>query len=159
VTFNDASISETAEPTIQRAAQLALQSDPTPTAAPTPAPTPTFHVVPIQPGDPVPGVGRYVGRAGIETRPVTRVTAGATLRFSGPFTPSGEPTVRTSPYSVLDLTGTVRLSTDVGLDAELANVLDVRYPEVRASGFLNPGWPRTLRVALRFGAPGNSLLH
>jgi hypothetical protein len=30
-------------------------------------------------------------------------------------------------------------------------VLDSKYPEVRASNFLNPGAPRTLRAALRFG--------
>ncbi len=159
VTFNDASISATGDPTIRRSASLARQADGAVPAAPTPTPVPTFHVVPLEPGDPVPGVGRYVGRAGIETRPVTRITASATLRFSGPFTPVGEPSVRTSPYSVLDLAGTVRLWADVGLDAELANVFDVRYPEVRASGFVNPGWPRTLRVALRFGrASANALL-
>jgi hypothetical protein len=46
------------------------------------------------------------------------------------------------------------------VDAEFANVFDVQYPEIRASGYINPGWPRTLRVALRFGAtPANALLH
>jgi outer membrane receptor for ferric coprogen and ferric-rhodotorulic acid len=33
---------------------------------------------------------------------------------------------------------------------ELQNIFDTRYPEIRASGFINPGAPRTLRAALRF---------
>jgi hypothetical protein len=37
------------------------------------------------------------------------------------------------------------------LDLDLLNVLDQKYPELRASGFLNPGAPRTLRAALRLG--------
>jgi hypothetical protein len=36
------------------------------------------------------------------------------------------------------------------LDLELQNALDARFPEIRASSFLNPGAPRTLRLALRF---------
>jgi outer membrane receptor for ferric coprogen and ferric-rhodotorulic acid len=36
------------------------------------------------------------------------------------------------------------------LDLELQNVFDAKYPEIRASGFINPGAPRTLRAAIRF---------
>lgn len=36
------------------------------------------------------------------------------------------------------------------LDLELQNVFDTKFPEIRASGFINPGAPRTLRAALRF---------
>ena len=34
---------------------------------------------------------------------------------------------------------------------DLLNVLDMKYPELRASGFINPGMPRALRMALRLG--------
>ncbi len=73
------------------------------------------------------------------------------LRFSGPFTPIGEPGVETRSYAVLDLGTSLELSPlDAVLDLELQNLLDAKYPEIRASGFLNPGAPRTLRAALRF---------
>jgi hypothetical protein len=52
---------------------------------------------------------------------------------------------------VLDLGSTLRLAPlGAVLDLELQNTLDARYPEIRASGFINPGAPRTLRAALRF---------
>jgi hypothetical protein len=158
VTLNDASVSAVAEPTVQRGV-LTARTDVIPEAEPTPTPIPTFHVEPLEPGDPVPGVGQYVGRTGLRIAPARQVTADVTLRFSGPFTPVGEPTVRTSPYAVLDFAASVRLWRGTAVDAEFANVFDVQYPEIRASGYINPGWPRTLRVGLRFGAaPANTLL-
>jgi outer membrane receptor for ferric coprogen and ferric-rhodotorulic acid len=36
------------------------------------------------------------------------------------------------------------------LDLEVQNLFDTKYPEIRASAFINPGAPRTLRAALRF---------
>ena len=73
------------------------------------------------------------------------------VRFSGPYTPIGEPNVETQSYAVVDLGGSIRLAPLGGvLDLELQNLLDAKYPETRASGFLNPGTPRTLRAALRF---------
>jgi outer membrane receptor for ferric coprogen and ferric-rhodotorulic acid len=36
------------------------------------------------------------------------------------------------------------------VDLELQNLFDTKYPEIRASGFINPGAPRTLRAAIRF---------
>jgi TonB dependent receptor-like, beta-barrel/TonB-dependent Receptor Plug Domain len=159
VTFNDASVSQASSPALQGTSLTASQVAMGAPAAPSPL-APSFHVVPLEPGDPVPGVGRYVGRAGLTLAPIGHVSGQATLRFSGPFTPSGEPTVRTSPYTVLDLASSIRLWGGTAVDAELENVFDTRYPEVRASGYLNPGWPRTLRVALRFGTtPANTLLH
>jgi hypothetical protein len=73
------------------------------------------------------------------------------VRFSGPYTPIGEPGVETQSYAVVDLGTSIRVGPLGGvLDLELHNALDTKYPEVRASGFLNPGAPRTLRAALRF---------
>ncbi len=79
------------------------------------------------------------------------VGAQAALRFSGPYTPIGEAGIETQSYAVLDLGTSLRLAPlGAVLDLELQNTLDTKYPEIRASGFINPGAPRTLRAALRF---------
>lgn len=110
---------------------------------------PSYHVEPLTPGSRVPGVARYLGRAEVAVT-VSRSLEGRTLvRWSGPFTPIGEPGVRTRAYGLVDLGASVRLSRWGTLDIELQNLLDQRYPEIRASGFINPGAPRTLRAALR----------
>ncbi len=114
-------------------------------------PTPRFHDVPLTPGARVPGVARYSGKLGIEAALTSTLQSRSTLRFSGPFTPIGEPGIRTGAYALLDLGGSVRLTrSGTSLDLDLLNLLDTRYPELRASGFLNPGAPRTLRIAVRF---------
>jgi outer membrane receptor for ferric coprogen and ferric-rhodotorulic acid len=52
---------------------------------------------------------------------------------------------------VLDVGATIAWSRRrATLDLELQNVFNTRYPEIRASGFLNPGAPRALRAALRW---------
>ncbi len=112
---------------------------------------PSFHIEALKPGDPVPNVARYVGRIGIEMDAARAVSPRVALRISGPFTPIGEPSARTQPYSVLDVGASIRLdSRRATLELDLQNLLDTQYPEVRASGFINPGAPRTLRAALRF---------
>jgi outer membrane receptor protein involved in Fe transport len=73
------------------------------------------------------------------------------VRFSGPYTPIGEPGVKTRSYAIFDLGTSVQLpALGAVADLELQNVFDSKYPEIRASGFINPGAPRTLRAALRF---------
>jgi outer membrane receptor protein involved in Fe transport len=110
-----------------------------------------LHVVPLEPGDRIPGVSRYLARIGAEARLTQRVMVGGLLRLNGPFTPIGEPSVRTQVYSLVDLSGSVRLGRGRWtLEWELQNVLDTRYPEIRSSGYLNPGDPRVLRLSLRF---------
>ena len=122
------------------------------TTPPREFPTPRFHDVPLTPGARVPGVARYSGRLGVEAVLAPSLESRSTLRFSGPFTPIGEPSVRTQAYAVLDLGGSVRLTrSGTSLDLDLLNLLSTRYPELRASGYLNPGSPRSLRLALRFG--------
>jgi hypothetical protein len=49
--------------------------------------------------------------------------------------------------------GRVRALPNMTLDVELQNVLNLRYVENRASGFITPGVPRLFRVGLRFGTP------
>jgi outer membrane receptor protein involved in Fe transport len=110
------------------------------------------HDEPLEPGARVPGVARYTGRLGVEAALAGSLESRAALRLSGPFTPIGEPGIRTRAYAVADLGTTVRLArAGPSLDLDLLNVLDQKYPELRASGFLNPGAPRTLRAALRLG--------
>ena len=73
------------------------------------------------------------------------------MRFSGPYTPIGEPGVETRSYAIVDLGTSIQIpSVGAAADLELQNVLDSKFPEIRASGFINPGAPRTLRAALRF---------
>jgi outer membrane receptor protein involved in Fe transport len=112
---------------------------------------PSFHIEPLEPGDPVPNVADWLGRAGLEAALSPSVSTRGQVRFSGPYTPIGEPGVETRSYAVLDLGTAIELGRGwATLDLELQNVLDTKYPEIRASGFINPGAPRTLRAALRF---------
>jgi outer membrane receptor protein involved in Fe transport len=112
---------------------------------------PSFHIEPLEPGDHVPNVARWLGRVGVEAALTPRFATRAMVRFSGPYTPIGEPDTETQSYAVVDLGTSVQVSPlRAVLDLELQNVLDARYPEIRASGFLNPGAPRTLRAAFRF---------
>jgi hypothetical protein len=102
----------------------------------------------------VPGVSEYFGRVGAEASVSRSVTPRMLVRFTGPFTPIGEPSVRTQPYAVLDVGASVALTRFGGvLDLDLLNLLDTKYPELRASGFINPGAPFTLRAAFRLGEP------
>jgi outer membrane receptor protein involved in Fe transport len=115
------------------------------------APAPSFHVEPFAPGDPIPNVSRYVGRAGLEARIARRATGRAVVRFSGPYTPIGEPAARTRSYAVIDLAASLPIAPlHAALDLDLDNLLSSKYPEIRASGYLNPGAPRVLLLALRF---------
>lgn len=112
---------------------------------------PSFHIEPLEPGDPVPNVASWLGRVGLEAALSPDVSARGGVRFSGPYTPIGEPGVETRSYAVLDVGADIELGRfGATLDLELQNVLDTNYPEIRASGFINPGGPRTLRAAVRF---------
>ena len=122
-----------------------------PDLAAAPGLRPNFHIEPLEPGDHVPNVSRWLGRVGVEAALTPRLATRAMVRFSGPYTPIGEPDTETRSYAVVDIGTSVRVSPlGAVLDLELQNLLDARYPEIRASGFLNPGAPRTLRAALRF---------
>jgi len=110
-----------------------------------------LHLSPLEPGDPVPGVSRYLARVGLESHVNDRIAVGGLFRLNGPFTPIGEPAIRTGVYGLVDLHGTVMLAGGRwAFDWELQNLFDAKYPEVRSSRYLNPGAPRSLRVAMRF---------
>lgn len=142
-TFNDARIKgEAEEPAI---ASLAVSDEPVL------HPVFKFHLEPPLPGDPVPGIARYNARVGADYRIGANGRLGARVRLGGPFTPLGEPDVRTKGYALLELNGTVPLGGKAPVvDVSLQNALDTRYPEIRSAGFINPGSPRVLRVSLRY---------
>jgi outer membrane receptor protein involved in Fe transport len=112
---------------------------------------PSFHIEPLEPGDPVPNVAGWLGRIGLEATFTSRIAGRGGVRFSGPYTPIGEPGIETRSYAVLDVGTSVQIAPlGAVVDLELQNLLDTKYPEIRASGFINPGAPRTLRAAIRF---------
>ncbi|MBA2565009.1 MAG: TonB-dependent receptor [Gemmatimonadetes bacterium] len=105
-------------------------------------------------GERVPGVARYTGFVGAEAIPTDGLETSATLRFTGAYAPIGEPDIRTRAHAILDLAAGLELGRGARLELELQNALGARYPELRASGFVTPGDPRTLRAALRLETPG-----
>lgn len=112
---------------------------------------PMAHLEPPRPGDPVPGVAQYNGRVGGTVRVGSRSMVGARVRVGGPFTPLGEPNTLTQPYALLDLEGSIPLGRGgTMLDIMFQNVFSTRYPEIRAAGFVNPGAPAVVRVAVRY---------
>ncbi|HEY9522824.1 MAG TPA: TonB-dependent receptor [Thermopolyspora sp.] len=146
--WNDARITDVAEPpgTLPGSRRAALVVGWRPVTAT------ANHDEPLEPGARVPGVASFTGRVGVEAALTSSVQSRVALRLSGPFTPIGEPSIRSQAYALLDLGATVRLAREgPSLDFDLLNLLDTKYPELRASGFLNPGTPRALRMALRFG--------
>ena len=145
-TYNDAKITG-----IEQGGGVTVSNELAAAVVPGPL-VPNLHDVPLTPGSKVPGVASWLGHSGVEADLLTSVTSRALVRFSGPFTPIGEPGVRTQEYAVLDLGASIRLGqAGTTLDFDLLNAFDTRYPELRASGFLNPGAPRSLRAAVRFG--------
>ena len=109
--------------------------------------------MPLEPGDPVPGVSKYFGRVGAEYVLPSGLSAYGLLRFNGPYTPIGEPTVTTQPYAVVDVGVSIGLGLTTSLDVDLLNLFDAKYPELRASGYINPGAPRSLLVSVRLTRP------
>jgi len=116
-------------------------------------PRPNFHDVPLEPGDAVPGVSAYFGRVGAEYIFRSGLSAYGLLRFNGPYTPIGEPTVTTQPYAVVDAGASIGFGPTTSLDVDLLNAFDAKYPELRASGYINPGAPRSLLVSVRLTRP------
>ena len=142
-TLNDAEVTGIAEP-VDVAFSLGMLRPPL---------RPNFHDEPLQPGDAVPGVSEYFGRVGAEYIWKDGLSTYLLTRFTGPFTPIGEPGVSTQPYAVVDVGGSIAFGATTSLDVDLLNVFDTKYPEIRASGYINPGAPRSLLVSVRFLRP------
>ena len=107
------------------------------------------HFEPLTPGSTIPGVARYVGRArrGIPGNGANSgAGAGPLLRTLHPHRGAEAPDQRLRRHRLGVSLTFPRFAT---VDVDLQNALDAKYPEIRASGYLNPGAPRTLRAALR----------
>ena len=104
-------------------------------------------------GKEVPGVAKYTVQAGINTVLASKYLVALNARALGPYTPIGEPDIRTQPYIVFDLNGQVPLGAGLQLDVAIQNLFDQKYPEIRASGFINPGPPLTVRAAFNWSPP------
>ena len=68
--------------------------------------------------------------------------------YTGPFTPVGEPDTRTDGFTLLHVRATAPLGTKWSVGVGVQNILDTRYPELRAAGFVSPGQPRTMLLTL-----------
>lgn len=101
----------------------------------------------------VPGAATWQGSAKITATPERSVTTWVKWHGVGPHVPIGEPEVRTRAYSVTELGGTWHVAERWSLDVELWNLFDVRYVELRSSGFVVPGAPRNLRAQLSVSFP------
>ncbi len=102
-------------------------------------------------GVPVFGVARATVESGVDFQ--HRGLVGSVwAAYTGPFTPIGEPDVRTSPYTLLNARGAAPLRGPWSLGLGMQNIFDRHYTELRASGFVSPGQPRTLLLTLRYGS-------
>lgn len=104
-------------------------------------------------GERVPGVARYTANVAAEADLMSGIWLRGGWRFTGPYAPIGEPDIRTRAYAIADLSVHVPLARATELNVELQNVFGRRYPEIRASGFISPGAPRTLRLGMNFLPP------
>jgi len=96
----------------------------------------------------VPGVAQYLGFLRANAPLPLGLAAESRWRFAGPHIPIGEMGVRTRPYSVLDLGLSASLGEGRTVTVELENVVGIRYVELRSSGYVTPGAPRSLRIQM-----------
>jgi iron complex outermembrane receptor protein len=87
---------------------------------------------------------RWIGAAAVQLAPPMRPwrlrLAG---NFVGPYTPFDEPGVELSPYGLLHATAGYAWRGAL-LEVGVRNLLDRKYPELRAVGFVSPGQARTV---------------
>ncbi|HKG92497.1 MAG TPA: TonB-dependent receptor [Gemmatimonadaceae bacterium] len=101
-------------------------------------------------GEPVFGVSRATVEAGADFE--RRGLLGSVwAAYTGPFTPFGEPGGRADAFTLVHARVLVPLGGPWSLGVGVQNLLDDRYTELRASGFVSPGQPRTVLVTLRHG--------
>lgn len=97
---------------------------------------------------PVFGVARATVEAGVDAQ--WRGAVGSVwAAYTGRFTPIGEPDERTSPYTLVNLRGVIPVAHRWSIAVGVQNLFDRTYPEVRASGFVSPGQPRTILLSVR----------
>jgi outer membrane receptor protein involved in Fe transport len=100
-------------------------------------------------GKPVFGVARATVEVGADVQ-YGDALGSVWAAYTGPFTPIGEPDARTSPYVLLNARGLIPITSGWALALGVQNILDRRYAEVRASGFVSPGQPRTVLATIEW---------
>ena len=101
-------------------------------------------------GQRVPGIAKYLAQISATVPLRERLEGRIEWRVSGPYVPIGEPDVTTGGFSLLDAGLTFPVQDAFIVDVEMRNVLDKVYPEIRASGYVNPGAPRSLAVSVHY---------
>ena len=95
---------------------------------------------------------RYVGIASARLQPPGAWwRLGLSLNAVGPYSPFDEPGVVLPAYALAHLSAGIRIARGDYLDVGVRNLFDRAYPELRAGGFVSPGQPRSVYVALRTG--------
>ncbi|HEX6964783.1 MAG TPA: TonB-dependent receptor [Gemmatimonadaceae bacterium] len=102
-------------------------------------------------GVPVFGVARSTVEGGVDFQH-GGIMGSVWTAYTGPFTPIGEPDVRTAPYTLFNARGVVPVGGPWSLGLGVQNILDRRYTELRASSFVSPGQPRTFLLTVRYGS-------
>ena len=97
----------------------------------------------------VPGLADYLGSARLSGQLSERLATQLRWRVVGPLVPIGEPTLKTQSYSVLDVGAAWAVGEGQTLEVGVTNVLDVRYVELRSSGYVTPGAPPQIRLQYR----------
>jgi outer membrane receptor protein involved in Fe transport len=99
---------------------------------------------------------KFVGSAGLVLgRDSGRWRVGSQLNVIGPYTPFEAPGVTLASYALLHLEGELLLGRST-LQLGVRNLLDHKYPELRAGDFVVPGQPRTVMATLRYSFGANS---
>ena len=93
---------------------------------------------------------RFIGSAGLEVGPVTgRWYARAATNIVGDYTPFDEPGVEIPPYALVHLSGGVQFGR-TGFELAVRNLLDHKYRELQAGGFVVPGQPISVYGTVRY---------
>jgi outer membrane receptor protein involved in Fe transport len=104
-------------------------------------------------GQRVPGIARFLGSLSASFPVVRDIEGRLGWRVTGGYVPIGESDARTDAFSVLDLGVSIPLREGLFAELEVRNVLDEAYAEMRSSGYVNPGAPRS--ISLGFHYQGN----
>lgn len=93
---------------------------------------------------------RFTGVTALELAPdQTPWRVRLTSNVVGPYSPFDEPGVTLPTYALLHLSGGMRVGR-TELQLGIRNLLDHRYPELEAGGFVTPGQPRSVVGTVRY---------
>jgi len=74
------------------------------------------------------------------------------VRVLGPYTPIGEPDIRTKAYGVVDVSALWALNDMMTVDIGIENLFDRKLRGASRFRLHQSGLPRTLRLAMTWGA-------